>query len=76
MPGGHTKKSDCHCFQLQICLSICDLFVTTIRSRVNIHFINITKTLDLKPRVISTYKSLPKIIEAFKDQTSIKIIFL
>ena len=44
--------------------------------RVNIHFINITKTLDLKPSVIFTYKSLPEIIETFKDHPSIKIIFL
>ena len=41
----------------------------------NEHFINITKTLDLKPSVISTTTSLPEIIEAFKDYLGIKKIF-
>ena len=38
----------------------------------NEYFINVTKTLYLKPRIISTTTSLPKIIEAFKDHPSIK----
>ena len=41
----------------------------------NTHFINITKTLDLKPSIISTNKSVPEIIETFKDHPSIKKIF-
>ena len=41
----------------------------------NEHFININKTLDLKPSIISTTTSLPKIIETFKDHPSIKKIF-
>ena len=40
----------------------------------NEHFINITKTLDLKPSIISTTTSLPEIIETFKDHPSIKKI--
>ena len=36
------------------------------------HFINITKTLDLKSSIISTITSLPEIIETFKDDPSIK----
>ena len=35
---------------------------------LNEHFINITKTLDLKPSIISTSTNLPKIIETFKDK--------
>ena len=38
----------------------------------NDHFLNITKTLDLKPDIISTTTSLPEIIGAFQDNTSIK----
>ena len=38
----------------------------------NEHFINITKTLDLKPSIISTTTSLPEIIETFKDHPCIK----
>ena len=34
----------------------------------NEYFINIIKTLDLKPSIISTSTSLPKIIETFKDK--------
>ena len=41
----------------------------------NTHFINITKTLDLKPSIFSTKKSVPEIIETFKDHPSIKQIF-
>ena len=41
----------------------------------NEHFSNITKTLDLKPSIISTTISLPEIIETFKDHPSIKKIF-
>ena len=33
----------------------------------NLLFINITKILDLKPSITSTTKSLPEIIETFKD---------
>ena len=42
---------------------------------LNTHFINITKTLDLKPSIISTTKSLSEIIETFKDHPSIKKFF-
>ena len=42
----------------------------------NTHFVNITKTLDLKPGIISTTTILPEIIETLKDQSSIKEIFL
>ena len=38
----------------------------------NTHFINITKTLDLKPSIISTNKSVPEIMETFKYHPSIK----
>ena len=38
----------------------------------NEHFINITKTLHLKPSIISTTTSRPEIIETFKDHPSIK----
>ena len=41
----------------------------------NTHFINITKTLDLKPGIFSTKKSVPKIIETFKNNPSTKQIF-
>ena len=41
----------------------------------NTHFINITKTLDLKPSIISTSKNVSEIIETFKDHPSIKNIF-
>ena len=41
----------------------------------NAHFISITKTLDLKPSIISTNKSVPDIIETFQGQPSIKKIF-
>ena len=41
----------------------------------NKHFINITKTLDLKPSIISATTSLPKIIETFKDHPRIKKTF-
>ena len=41
----------------------------------NTHFININKTLDLKPSIISTNKSVPETTETFKDHPSIKIIF-
>ena len=41
----------------------------------NEHFIDITKTLDLKPRIISTTSSLPKIIQTFlKFLKPLKII--
>ena len=33
----------------------------------NTYFINSTKTLDLKPSIISTTKSVSEIIETFKD---------
>ena len=36
---------------------------------------NITKTLGLKPSIISTTKSLPKIIETSKDYPSITNFF-
>ena len=39
------------------------------------HFINISKTLDLKPSIISTTTNLPEIIESFKDYPSIRNIF-
>ena len=42
----------------------------------NEHFINITKTLDLKPSIIATTINLPKITETFKDHPSIKKFFL
>ena len=32
----------------------------------NTHFINATKTLDLKPSIISTTKSLPEILKLLK----------
>ena len=38
------------------------------------HFINITKTLDLKPSIISTTTSLPEIIETYKDYPSRKFL--
>ena len=38
-------------------------------------FINITKTLDSKPSIISTNKSVAEIIETFKDHPSNKKIF-
>ena len=41
----------------------------------NEHFINITKTLDLKPSIIPTTTSLPEILETFKDHPSINKIF-
>ena len=41
----------------------------------NTHFININKTLDLKPSIISTNKSVPKIIETFEDHPSIRKTF-
>ena len=41
----------------------------------NEHFINITKTLDLKPSIIPTTASLPEIVETFKDYPSVKKIF-
>ena len=41
----------------------------------NEDFINITKTLDLKPSIIPTTTSLPEIIETFKDYCSIKKLF-
>ena len=40
----------------------------------NTHLINIIKTLDLKPSIISATKSPPEIIETFKDHPSIKKI--
>ena len=42
----------------------------------NEHFINITKTLDLKPNITSTTSRLPEIIETFKDHPSTKKCFL
>ena len=39
------------------------------------HFINVTKTLDLKPSIIPTTARLPEIIETFKDYPSVKKIF-
>ena len=39
------------------------------------HFINVTKTLDLKPSIIFTNISVPEISETFKDHLSIKKIF-
>ena len=41
----------------------------------NEHFINVAKTLDLKPSIILTTTSLPKITETFKDHPSVKKIF-
>ena len=41
----------------------------------NGNFISITKTLDLKPSIISTTWSHPEIIQTFKDHPSIKKIF-
>ena len=41
----------------------------------NEDFINITKTLDLKPSIIPTTTSLPEIIETFKDHPSINNFF-
>ena len=41
----------------------------------NEHFININKTLDLKPSIVSTTTSRPEIIETFKDHPTIKKIF-
>ena len=41
----------------------------------NTHFININKFLDLKPSIISTNKSVPKIIETFEDHPSIRKTF-
>ena len=41
----------------------------------NTYFINITKILDLKPSITSSNKSIPEIIETFKDHPSIKKIF-
>ena len=38
----------------------------------NQHFINITKTLDLKPRIIPTTTSIPEIIKTFKDHPIVK----
>ena len=38
----------------------------------NTHFINITKTLNLKPSIVSTNKSLSETIETFKDHRSVK----
>ena len=42
----------------------------------NENFINITKTLDLKPSIISTTTSLPEIIETFKDHLVLRKNFL
>ena len=42
----------------------------------NIDFININKTLDLKPSIISTNKSAPEIIETFKDILASRKFFL
>ena len=39
---------------------------------LNEYFANITKTLDLKPSIISATTSLPEIIENFKERSSIK----
>ena len=41
----------------------------------NGQFINTTRTLDLKPGIVSTTTSLPKITETFKDHSSIQNIF-
>ena len=41
----------------------------------NEHFININKTLELEPSIISATTSLPEIIETFKDHASTKEIF-
>ena len=41
----------------------------------NANFININITLDLKPSIISINKSVPEIIETFKDHPSIKKTF-
>ena len=41
----------------------------------NKHFINITKTLDLKLSIISITTSLSEIIDTFKDHPTIKIFF-
>ena len=41
----------------------------------NEHFVNITKTLDLKPSFCSTAIRFPKIIEASKDYCSIERMF-
>ena len=40
------------------------------------YFINITKTFDLKPSIVSTTASLPEIIKTFKDHPSVKTFFL
>ena len=37
----------------------------------NTHFINITKTLNLKASIVPTNKSLSEIIETFKDHRSV-----
>ena len=39
------------------------------------HFINITKTLELEPSIISITTSLPEVIETFKNRSSIKETF-
>ena len=39
------------------------------------YFINITKTFDLKPSIVSTTASLPEIIKTFKDHPSVKTFF-
>ena len=39
------------------------------------HLINIAKTLDLKPSIISTSKRFQEIIEFLKDHPSIKEVF-
>ena len=55
-----------------------DLIVSDDRrlSRIfDTYFINITKTLDLEPKIISTNKNVPKIVETFKDHLSIKKFF-
>ena len=41
----------------------------------NKHFIYITKTLDLKPSIISTNKNVTKIIETFKGHPNSKTFF-
>ena len=42
----------------------------------NDHFLNITKTLDLKPDIISTTTSLPEIIGAFQDNPALNFFFV
>ena len=65
-------------FSSKIMISQKDLIVSDDRRLSGIfdtYFINITKTLDLEPKIISTNKNVPKIVETFKDHLSIKKFF-